>query len=157
MLRISTASAFIFLTTLARARVGNAAPIAAAAAAVDLCPKVNNIGHADPETWAFSNLNWTLTQRWGGVAWPPPDDDFDESAVSFDLESAFNNAPVSCGAEGKEFSEEYTRQLAGLSEPVYNWYTCKGDSKDVKTEFKMVWWNAHSVEVRQTWACPKTG
>ncbi|KAI1818650.1 hypothetical protein GGS20DRAFT_581405 [Poronia punctata] len=141
----SITSASVVLATLSRF----------ASAAGELCPEINNIGHAAPESYVFSNLNWTLTQRSSG-AWPPLDNDFDESRVSFDIESAFNDASVSCTAEGKEFSEEYTRQLAGRSEPVYNWYECEGDSEDVKTEFKMVWWNPHTVEIKQTWTCPET-
>ncbi|KAI3317375.1 hypothetical protein HD806DRAFT_371872 [Xylariaceae sp. AK1471] len=119
-----------------------------------LCPQLDSIGHAASQPWVFSNLNWTLTQVSSGQTWPPPDTDFDESHVSFDIKSAFNNASVSCSAQGKEFSEEYTRQLAGLKPPTYNWYTCQGPSKTVKTEFRMVWWNDHTVEIRQTWTCP---
>jgi hypothetical protein len=129
--------------------------IAALGRAADLCPKLDSIGHAPSQPWVFNNLNWTLTQISSG-AWPPLDNDFDESRVSFDVQSAFNGASVSCSAQGKEFSEEYLRQLAGRRSPTYNWYTCKGGSTSVKTEFKMVWWNDHTVEIKQTWTCPTT-
>ncbi|TRX90901.1 hypothetical protein FHL15_008106 [Xylaria flabelliformis] len=132
------------------------AAIGCAAAADLLCPPLNDIGHATPQEWVFNNLNWTLTQISSGKTWPPPADDFDESRVAFAIESDFNDAPVQCSAEGKEFSEEYDRQLAGKT-PTYNWYTCEGPSQDVKTEFKMVWWNSHVVDIRQTWTCPATG
>ncbi|KAI8631617.1 hypothetical protein F5Y19DRAFT_424348 [Xylariaceae sp. FL1651] len=124
--------------------------------AADLCPRLDDIGHALPQSWDFSNLNWTLTQRSSGTTWPPPNNDFDVSHVSFSIQSDFNGASVSCSAQGKEFSEEYTRQLAGKT-PTYNWYTCAGANTDVRTEFKMVWWDDHTVEIRQTWTCPKTG
>ncbi|KAI0873252.1 hypothetical protein GGS24DRAFT_401528 [Hypoxylon argillaceum] len=125
-------------------------------AAADLCPALDAIGHAQPQTWVFSGLDWKLTQISSGRTWPPPANDFDESSVAFALQSDFNGAPVRCAAAGKEFSEEYLRQLAGAA-PTYNWYECEGDSADVKTEFKMVWWNTHTVNMRQTWTCPTTG
>ncbi|KAK5626692.1 hypothetical protein RRF57_002407 [Xylaria bambusicola] len=132
------------------------AALSGVAQAQDLCPPLNDIGHAESQQWVFNNLNWTLTQIYSGVGWPPAENDFDESRVSFAVQSDFNGAPVQCTAQGKEFSEEYTRQLAGKT-PIYNWYDCEGDSADVKTEFKMVWWNSHAVDIRQTWTCPKTG
>ncbi|KAI0419000.1 hypothetical protein F5X98DRAFT_88432 [Xylaria grammica] len=124
--------------------------------AADLCPQLNDIGHAPSQPWVFSSLNWTLTQISSGATWPPPDNDFDESRVAFAIQSDFDGASVQCSAQGKEFSEEYTRQLAGKS-PTYNWYTCEGESTDVKTEFKLVWWNTHNLQIRQTWTCPTTG
>ncbi|KAI0400909.1 hypothetical protein F4802DRAFT_601546 [Xylaria palmicola] len=124
--------------------------------AVDLCPPLNDIGHAPSQSWVFSGLNWTLTQISSGKTWPPPANDFDESRVDFQIQSDFDGAPVRCTAQGREFSEEYDRQLAGAT-PTYNWYACKGASTAVKTEFKMVWWNTHTVDIRQTWACPTTG
>ncbi|KAI0425089.1 hypothetical protein F5Y09DRAFT_116145 [Xylaria sp. FL1042] len=142
-----TSSPFLLLAALAG--------LSQAVAAANLCPKLNAIGHAPSQPWVLSNLNWTLTQISSGT-WPPADNDFDESRVSFALQSDFNDAPVQCAAEGKEFSEEYLRQLAGKT-PTYNWYTCEGASEDVVTEFKMVWWNTHTVQIRQTWTCPTTG
>ncbi|KAI1127218.1 hypothetical protein F5Y10DRAFT_243155 [Nemania abortiva] len=133
-----------------------AALTGAGLAAADLCPKLDAIGHAQPQPWVFSGLNWTLTQISSGKTWPPPDNDFDESRVAFQIQSDFNNAPVSCAAGGREFSEEYLRQLAGKA-PTYHWYECEGASADVKTEFKMVWWNTHTLDIRQTWTCPATG
>ncbi|KAI0542789.1 hypothetical protein GGR58DRAFT_171195 [Xylaria digitata] len=122
----------------------------------DLCPQLNDIGHAPSQPWVFSGLNWTLTQISSGATWPPPANDFDESRVAFAVQSDFNAASVQCAAQGKEFSEEYTRQLAGKT-PTYNWYACEGDSADVATEFKMIWWNTHTLQIRQTWTCPTTG
>ncbi|TGJ84204.1 hypothetical protein E0Z10_g4558 [Xylaria hypoxylon] len=124
--------------------------------AADLCPQLNAIGHAPSQPWIFSRLNWTLTKLSSGATWPPPANDFDESRVAFTIQSDFNRASVQCSAQGKEFSEEYLRQLAGNT-PTYDWYSCKGDSADVKTEFQMVWWNTHILQMRQTWTCPTTG
>ncbi|KAI1359410.1 hypothetical protein F5Y08DRAFT_319719 [Xylaria arbuscula] len=128
--------------------------------AQDLCPALDDIGHAiESQTWALSGLNWTLTQITGGT-WPTADWDFDEARVTFAVESEFDGVgTVQCTAQGKEFSEEYLRQLGGRGEdPVYGWYECEGgDSAVVKTEFKMVWWNTHTVNIRQTWTCPETG
>ncbi|KAI1419744.1 hypothetical protein F5Y12DRAFT_194735 [Xylaria sp. FL1777] len=138
-------SSLLFLAALAG--VGHAA---------DLCPQLNDIGHAASQPWVFSNLNWTLTKFSSGATWPPPDNDFDEARVAFALQSDFDGASVQCSAQGKEFSEEYTRQLAGRT-PTYNWYTCTGASTSVKTEFQLVWWDTHTVQIRQTWTCPTTG
>ncbi|KAH8167687.1 hypothetical protein CIB48_g589 [Xylaria polymorpha] len=134
-----------------------ASRLTATAAATDLlCPPLDAIGHAAPQSWVFSGLNWTLTQISSGATWPPPDDDFDESRVAFAVQSDFDAAPATCAAAGREFSEEYDRQLAGKT-PTYSWYACDGDSEDVKTEFRMVWWNSHVLDIRQTWTCPATG
>ncbi|GAP86677.1 hypothetical protein SAMD00023353_2000520 [Rosellinia necatrix] len=125
----------------------------------DLCPPLDDIGHAAPQAWVFSGLDWTLTQISSGQRWPPAADDFDESRVAFRVQSDFNAAPTLCSGQGREFSEEYTRQLAGVA-PTYAWYECEGaggGGGDVKTEFRMVWWNTHTVEIRQTWTCPATG
>lgn len=133
-----------------------ASRLTATAAATDLlCPPLDAIGHAAPQSWVFSGLNWTLTQISSGATWPPPDDDFDESRV-LAVQSDFDAAPATCAAAGREFSEEYDRQLAGKT-PTYSWYACDGDSEDVKTEFRMVWWNSHVLDIRQTWTCPATG
>ncbi|KAI0450027.1 hypothetical protein F5B21DRAFT_508610 [Xylaria acuta] len=145
-----TASILLLLAVLGRV-----------AAADFLCPPLNDIGHAASQPWVFSNLNWTLTQISSGQTWPPPEDDFDESRVAFAVQSDFNSnnneaQTVRCTAAGREFSEEYDRQLAGKT-PTYNWYPCQGPSKDVKTEFRMVWWNTHVLDIRQTWTCPATG
>ena len=131
---------------------------ASIARAQDLCPALDDIGHAiEPQSWVLSNLNWTLTQISRGT-WPTADWDWDEARVTFSVQSDFNKAPVQCTAQGKEFSEEYLRQLGGHGgEPSYSWYECEGDSEDVKTEFKMAWWNTHTADIRQTWTCPETG
>ncbi|KAI0521703.1 hypothetical protein F5B22DRAFT_643876 [Xylaria bambusicola] len=124
--------------------------------AQDLCPPLNDIGHAESQQWIFNNLNYTLTKISSGTVWPPPENDLDESRVSFAIQSDFNAAPVQCTAEGAQFSEEYERQLAG-KQPTYDWFDCKTDSADVRTQFKLVWWNTHLLNVRQYWTCPKTG
>ncbi|KAI0487746.1 hypothetical protein F4859DRAFT_268397 [Xylaria cf. heliscus] len=137
-----------------------------AAASDPLCPPLDAIGHAAPQEWVFGNLNWTLTQISSGQTWPPAEDDFDESRVAFVLDDNSNGdsnsneatPAVRCEAQGREFSEEYDRQLAGKT-PEYSWYPCTGgpSGADVKTEFRMVWWNTHVLDVRQTWTCPATG
>ncbi|KAI0203342.1 hypothetical protein F4808DRAFT_41253 [Astrocystis sublimbata] len=122
---------------------------------VNLCPPLDPTGHAASQEYVFSDLNWTLTHASSG-------NDFDVARVAFSVQSDFDGVgSVRCDAEGREFSEEYLRQLAGET-PVYGWFGCEGGGEgegevDVKTEFRLVWWNTHLLEVRQTWVCPATG
>ena len=123
--------------------------------AAEFCPTLDSIGHAEPEQWSVTNLNWTLTRVTDG-SWPPAPENMDAARVSFDLQSEFNDAPVTCTAEGPEFSEEYVRQLAGRP-AVYKWYRCSGLSEDIMTEFRFPWFSTHTPQIRQKWACTPEG
>ena len=129
----------------------SSAAAATGALAAEFCPPLDQIGHAAPEQWAITNLNWTLTRVTSGT-WPPAPEDMDSARVSFDVLSDFNDAPVTCTGEGPEFSEEYERQLAGRP-ALYKWYECSGPSDAVKTEFRFPWFATHTPQLRQKWAC----
>ena len=103
------------------------------------CPSIDDIGHGPSGQWTLNRLDWKRTRKTTGT-WPPQEWDMDEAEVTFQISSPFNNAGnITCTARAVEFSEEYTRQLAG-KEPTYRWWPCKGAKEDeglLSTEFQL--------------------